>query len=792
MKINNLIYILLIGIVSLLSSCDDDDSIFSGNENYITSFSLEKDGLKFAATISEEKISLTVPRNISLENATVKIQTSENAKISPDPSSIKDWSNIQIFTVTSHNGKQKREYSYEIERTGLTEEGDVVLTTQTEVKEFADKSIQFIKGGLIVGKSIAEAEDEDPISSLKELSMLKGISGNITINTSYTGGNLSGLENLESANSLVIAKNGSVESVNLPKLVTLKNNLTIESNGMKEIFLPSLKNIGGNISVTSTAPTTLQMGELEVVAYNVTLSGKVANVEMSKLKTIGQDLNLSNLPELTSFDLPLLTRLGNINISNTPKLENLSLASLEKIPGNLSLNNLGALQTINLSSVIEIIGNFRIQQLAKLTTINAEKLEVVNGQFTLNNLPLITNLSGFKSLKIVNNNMTLSYLTVGNFTGLESLEYIKGTLQLSYNNSVNSLEGFESLTSIQNELQLYSMPLLTKFDGFPKLQSVKILNINALNGVTNMDIGFPSLVTISDVRMNNCNFTQPFKFSSPSKSLLINSIRMQYMTGSDIEIDMSGQAVGELILYDVGKGNVILKGPEIFDGDVEITKSQNDFTLTIEGIKEIKNLKFSVYGTTEQTINVPSIEKVTGAFNYSVGNECKVKTNFVNLKEVGGEFSLSGGYTGFAYFPKIAQLKKIGGFTYGTGVLSKIDMPSLETVSGNMSISTAWQNGSLVYEIEEINLPSLKTIDGTFTLKSSTANKTNTKLTNLNFLSSLQTVGAIDIKSQSALVDFQGLANALGSLTDGDSWDVSNNGYNPTFEQAKAGQLTKP
>ena len=44
MKINNLIYIVLLGIIVSLTSCEDDDSLFSGNENYITSFRLVQQG----------------------------------------------------------------------------------------------------------------------------------------------------------------------------------------------------------------------------------------------------------------------------------------------------------------------------------------------------------------------------------------------------------------------------------------------------------------------------------------------------------------------------------------------------------------------------------------------------------------------------------------------------------------------------------------------------------------------------------------------------------------------------
>ena len=40
MKINNLIYVLLFALVCFITGCEDDDSLFSGDENYITSFRL--------------------------------------------------------------------------------------------------------------------------------------------------------------------------------------------------------------------------------------------------------------------------------------------------------------------------------------------------------------------------------------------------------------------------------------------------------------------------------------------------------------------------------------------------------------------------------------------------------------------------------------------------------------------------------------------------------------------------------------------------------------------------------
>ena len=67
MKINNLIYIVLLGIIVSLTSCEDDDSLFSGNENYITSFRLVQQGDSYAGIIKGDSLILSIPENLSLE-----------------------------------------------------------------------------------------------------------------------------------------------------------------------------------------------------------------------------------------------------------------------------------------------------------------------------------------------------------------------------------------------------------------------------------------------------------------------------------------------------------------------------------------------------------------------------------------------------------------------------------------------------------------------------------------------------------------------------------------------------
>ena len=122
----------VLSIVLAFVGCNDDDSDFLGKDNYITEFSLQKDGELWGGRITETNdIVLTVAAETSLEGATAKVTVSENATISPDPASVTDWTKAIVFTVTSYNGTS-REYHYQLNREDLATEGSVRLATQAD------------------------------------------------------------------------------------------------------------------------------------------------------------------------------------------------------------------------------------------------------------------------------------------------------------------------------------------------------------------------------------------------------------------------------------------------------------------------------------------------------------------------------------------------------------------------------------------------------------------------------------------------------------------------------------
>ena len=128
-----------------------------------------------------------------------------------------------------------------------------------------------------------------------------------------------------------------------------------------------------------------------------------------------------------------------------------------------------------------------------------------------------------------------------------------------------------------------------------------------------------------------------------------------------------------------------------------------------------------------------------------------------------------------------------------TGVCDALRFPALEEVTGELNIKTSYVNGSLVSMLQEIYTPVLKKV-GILVLTTYSKNQDswcNNVLTNLDCFRALENVGVINIEYQLGLVSFKGLEKAIGGLTDDTSWVVGHNAYNPTFEQAKNGELER-
>jgi hypothetical protein len=177
---------------AFVACTENEADPFSGKDNYIAAFSLTQGNTVFDAAIAGDVITVTVPEGLSLNNAKATVKLSENASIYPDPAKITAWDDEALFAVTAYNGA-KATYKYTVARSGVAREGTVVLETQADVDAFGQLGITFIDGNLTVGR----AAGTDSITSLAPLAGLKEVAYSLTLNPTYAGTGLEGLENLE-------------------------------------------------------------------------------------------------------------------------------------------------------------------------------------------------------------------------------------------------------------------------------------------------------------------------------------------------------------------------------------------------------------------------------------------------------------------------------------------------------------------------------------------------------------------------------------------------------------------
>lgn len=679
MKINNLIYIVLLGIIVSLTSCEDDDSLFSGNENYITSFRLVQQGDSYAGIIKGDSLILSIPENLSLEGAIMEILCSENARISPDPGEVEDWGKLQNFTVTAYNNTQ-RVYKYIVRRTLTGSEGDVRLTSVEDLEAFAAQGINKVNGNLVIGKEEGTVK-EDSLTSLAALASLKEVVGTVTINPTYAGTSFAGLENLEQVGGLVMGR--------------VIQNATIGLRWIREIELPNLKKVASELTFRADTVETLSLPALEKVGRNLSIQIKdVKDIDFSALSVIGENLSMKvngvlNAPEKLSF--PKLSLIGNqLALSNVYRVKELAFPELKSATA-IKLEQMNAVETLNFTQLEQVADYFELWWTHQVKEMN---------------FPSVKSLGGFKIYYIQNlEKVSLESLTEVGLRGfcidasdkiqelnLPALTRVKGDFVLT-RMAITEVSSLRALKEVDGKFDFSSMSALTVFDGFPNL------TINGIPGIS-----FSGIEEVQNVSVSNM--------------------------------------------------------PATITGRVEYN---------FPGLKKIGTLS------------------VSQAYGASLG-----VLRFPDLTEISGKLTLSEGFGQKVQPTEFPVLRIVNNMTY-TGVCDALRFPALEEVTGELNIKTSYVNGSLVSMLQEIYTPVLKKV-GILVLTTYSKNQDswcNNVLTNLDCFRALENVGVINIEYQLGLVSFKGLEKAIGGLTDDTSWVVGHNAYNPTFEQAKNGELER-
>lgn len=792
MKIGNFIYVLWFVLAGFMVGCEDDDSLFSGNENYITSFRLVQGENTYAGSIVGDSLILSVPEGVSFENAVVEFTASENATLNPDPSTITNWGEERMFTVTSYNQTQ-RVYRYLVVRTLAVQAGDVVLTTSEEIEAFAVRGINKIEGNLVIGKLVGTVK-EDTLTSLSLLSSLKEVTGKVTIHPTYGGVSLDGLQSLEKVGGFTMVARASqygafgltgLKEINLSNLKKVGSNFSISADTLYTVNLSALESVGGDFTFETRDIRDMDLSALQTIAGKFSFPGRNGNmlfperVELPRLNIVGGKVEIRNSNRLKELLFPALVSAEGITLEQTGSLEKVELGQLREVVESLTLQWTHRVKEYNFSQ-LQSAGGIKVYYIEDLEKVNLEQLSQIGTQGLtvefcnkLNDLDLsaLTIVQGFLSLpsfvtdvntlKEVGGNFTFS-ASAENFDGFNNLIQVGGNFVL--NGTAKEISGFKALVSIKGTMTLNNMNNVTNINGFDALKSIgSILSVQNMEKVEQISF----LTNLHGAHFTQCSFSA-----------------LPALQG----LDVSNFSIDKLTLNNVGS-DFVLRGNTKFEGEVTLNNCRG---IRFEGIENVQTLIVSCFVQQEPAVfnftNLRKVGKLTTNLGYSANAAAMC---FPDLEEVEGTLTLSEGSSAQQMQPtQFPTLRKVGALTY-TGVISVLNLPVLENVDGEFRVSTSYQNGP-VKMLEEIRVPNLKRVGGlVLTSNAYSANNYNNVITDLKCFGTLENADYINIQKQAGLVSFEGLEKVISKLEDEGTWVVSENGYNPTFEQVKEGELVK-
>jgi hypothetical protein len=470
--------------------------------------------------------------------------------------------------------------------------------------------------------------------------------------------------------------------------------------------------------------------------------------------------------------------------------------------------------------------------LPELTRVSREMY--LDGEFAQVKLPNLQS-AGSLTIAISNNNNTaaldeidlpelteIEYMDINRFPELTRINLPKlkkaNTIHWDYNQKLASI--YTPLLEEVTEIITWRTLLALQEMDFPKLRMVKTLEARSSQSLESVSFplvtevqsidfdsgwaikGFTALQSAGTITLTLSSGDNNMVFPSSLKRIDYLKIYGQNYGEDHGTIDVHGIAVNT-IDYEKYNSSITLIGDDVFHGTL---KMQPASTITaglptIQGFKEVDSLFIYDYQSVE--FHLRGIRKVNrGAYLRADGN--LKEYSLPDMEEIGGHatFSISlKNASATATTISLPKLKSIGGnfdltITAHTTV-ETLSCPELARVGGNFTLSPGYDYVYLPYYnyrgLDNVQFPKLTTVDGKLMVTSDSYSYKNNRTTNLNGFSALTSVKAIEITKLSALTDYSGLKNAFEAHPWGESdWSVSNNAYNPTYQDLLDGKWTKP
>ena len=444
-----------------------------------------------------------------------------------------------------------------------------------------------------------------------------------------------------------------------------------------------------------------------------------------------------NAPSLQSFEFPVLTTVG----------QDLNIQGL-----NEENKAAGTIATLELPELTSVVGVLSVNNLAKLTSMNFLKLKETGG-LDFHTVPVMLETINLPEIETVNGSIIME-------ANMEAPP--TGSFVPQRNDVLQAFGGMDKLTTIKGQIKIKNFTALKQLPDWSKITTLGSITLDYLEDVS-------GTLLLPNARFETFGETAP-------QIEIINKVQL-----SKIETAEDLSNVNFVITSLTNNKFPEITFKNIKDFTCKPTTNNTDYTIsTIQHVYGNLN----VTGQMRSNAKFPDLEIIDGYGYIQIPMMGTVTMS--SLKEVGGQFYLSGNITG-CDLPLVSKVccstspvyhsEGMGAFAI-TLQSKSLNLPELLHVGGE---------GLFINQATGITCDKLQTIDGTLQIKRATSLSQETLS-----MEKLETLHGVVFDGLTKFTDYTFFGKFIenGMIT-GESWSVTKCGYNPTFQNMKDKQYTQ-
>lgn len=438
---------------------------------------------------------------------------------------------------------------------------------------------------------------------------------------------------IESDGDVELKTTEEVASFAATKTTVVKGNLIIgsdaeEAEKITDISaLASLKEVTGNIVIRNSyngadltgLENIVSAGGLQVGSADVASKAtELHMISMKALETLSGDISVYN-DQVTYVLFEKLATIGGSVMFNAPSLQSFEFPVLTTVGQDLNIQGLneenkaaGTIATLELPELTSVVGVLSVNNLAKLTSMNFLKLKETGG-LDFHTVPVMLETINLPEIETVNGSIIME-------VNMEAPP--TGSFVPQRNDVLLAFGGMDKLTTVKGQIKIKNFTALKQLPDWSKITTLGSITLDYLEDLS-------GTLTLPNARFETFGETAP-------QIEIINKVQL-----SKIETAEDLSNVNFVITSLTNNKFPEITFKNIKDFTCKPTTNNTDYTiLTIQHVYGNLN----VTGQMRSNAKFPDLEIIDGYGYIQIPMMGTVTMS--SLKEVGGQFYLSGNLTG--------------------------------------------------------------------------------------------------------------------------------------------------